>query len=800
MKITNWKMNYGAYIGLACEAPCSMYSVLLKHGLIDDPYYGLNELKYTRLSDEDCTFIGTFTVEEAMLSCEHCQITFHGLDTICDIYLNDVLLDSVNDMHIAYTYEVREYLCQGENVIRLEFKSPTRYFAKKNNEYYLWSSLEGIQGAAHLRKALYMSGWDWGPRLPDMGIFRPVELRCYDADVIGEILVLQHHHEKQVEIDLSVSTRHSATKSHDLELYAVMDGQRVCLVDGKAKIIIQNPKLWWVRGYGEQHLYDLHIELVHNGQVIDRVEKRIGLRTISVSTAKDKYGNEFCFVNNGVKIFAMGANYVPQDNLLSRISKERTRKLIESCVDANFNCLRVWGGGYYPEDDFYDLCDEYGLLVWQDFMVACANIRLTAQTESNFIREATYNIKRLRNHASLGLLCGNNEMEDAVMHWFYASRNALAKMDYLRLYEHILPDLCEEHAPQTFYWPSSPSSGGGLNEPTDPMRGDIHYWDVWTKNAPFTDYRKHTFRFCSEYGFQAFPSIKTIRTFCEEKDQNAFSRVMENHQKFPNGNSRLMKYIADSYLYPASFEKLVYTSQLLQADAIKYGVEHFRRHRGICMGSVYWQVNDCWPVISWASVDYYGRYKALHYAAKKFYSPVLLGLFYEDGTLEVNVSNETTGPFCGTLEVKLCRNDFSVIRSETADVKVNRLCAEDIFRMEVTPEDPYSNYLCAVLYDANGKVVMEQTELFVQPKHYSWECPDIDVHFLQREDGIQLKVSAARFAKGVEIDFASTDCVLSENFFDLTSGQSKTILIKTDTPAECLKKELIVRTVYDISQ
>ena len=794
MEIKNWFMSYDEYRDLACNIPCSMYSVLLEHGLIEDPFYGLNELAYTSLSDKDCTFTGTFLADEELLKHEHIELTFLGLDTICDIFFNDTFLASVNDMHCAYTYDIKALLVLGENRIRLEFKSPTKYFRERNERHFLWSGNDCIPGAAHLRKALYMSGWDWGPQLPDMGIFRPVEIRAYDVDAIDDVFVLQHHHESSVDLEISVSTKHDIP----VELYAEIAGNRVKLVNGKGKITIENPKLWWVRGYGEPYLYDLSVYMEAEGKVLDTVTRRIGLRTLTLSTAKDKYGSEFCFVLNGVKIFAMGANYIPQDNLLCRISRERTARLLEDCVDANFNCIRVWGGGYYPEDDFYDLCDELGLLVWQDFMVACANVRLTENFESNFIQEAIYNMKRLRHHPSLGLLCGNNEMEEALLYWDIAKDSQLAKMDYLRLYEHILPELVEKYAPQTFYWPSSPSCGGGFDDPTDNLRGDVHYWKVWHGNAPFTDYRKFLFRFCSEYGFESFPSMKTIRTFCEEKDMNAFSRVMESHQKCKNGNGKMVNYIADTYQYPVSFEKLIYTSQLLQAEAVKYGVEHFRRIRGICMGSIYWQVNDCWPVASWSSIDYFGRYKALHYAAKKFYAPVAMGLFLEDDVLTVNVSNETRQGFRGRIHARLCGNDFTVLWEAKQEVAVDSLQSLDVFQTRVVCKDKYSNYITVALYDENDKRIMEQTELFVKPKHYTFEKPEIHVEFVQRPEGVEARVSSDCFAKAVEIDFKDLDCVLSDNFIDITSAEPRVLFTKTDYAAEQLREALIVRTVYDI--
>jgi len=372
------------------------------------------------------------------------------------------------------------------------------------------------------------------------------------------------------------------------------------------------------------------------------------------------------------------------------------------------------------------------------------------------------------------------------------------KKDYLRLYEELLPEICEKYAPQTFYWPSSPSSGGGFDYPQDPLRGDVHYWSVWHGGIPFTDYRNHTFRFCSEYGFESFPSMKTIRTFCEEKDMNCFSRVMENHQKCKGGNGKLLRYLSDNYLYPSAFEDLVYASQLMQADAIKYGVEHFRRHRGYTMGSIYWQFNDCWPVASWSSVDSFGRYKALHYAAKKFYAPVAMGLFLENGRLMVNVSNETRKDFRGTLQLKLCSRDFTVLDSREVEIGVEALTSEDVLRYKIPDVDLYSTYLAADLFDEKGAFLMRQVELLAPAKHFDWLRPQISAEFADVEGGVEITVSSDVFTKGVSIDFRDFDCVLSDNFFSLTGPEPYKVLARTDRKARELQENVLIKTVFDI--
>ena len=392
MNIQDWTLYYDNFGPLSCQAPCTMYGVLYDHGKIPDPFYGTNERELQYLAEKDCVFESVFSAPPALLTREHIELVFHGLDTICHIYLNGTLLGKVKNMHREYVYEVKPLLTAGENTLRLEFKSPRRYFAQQQHKHYLYmNDGDTLPGAAHLRKAMYQSGWDWGPTLPDMGIFRGVELKGWNVDRFDGVAVRQHHENGSVSVELDVTTKCHA----GCEIYADFDGKRVLLKNGHGIIQVDNPKLWWARGYGDQPLYDLDVELVCGGEVIDRCHKQLGLRTLTVSTEPDAdgKGSEFCFVLNGVKIFSMGANLVPMDNLLSRITDQRWETIVRQAVDANFNTLRVWGGGYYPDSRFYELCDQYGLLVWQDFMVACANIYLTSEMAEEFTQEAICNLK-----------------------------------------------------------------------------------------------------------------------------------------------------------------------------------------------------------------------------------------------------------------------------------------------------------------------------------------------------------------------------------------------------------------------
>lgn len=792
MEIKSFTMYFDSYPALSCQVPCTMYGTLLEHGLIEDPFWGMNEQKYTALSEKDCVFESVFPVDISYLEKEHVYLTFYGLDTLCHIYLNGKRIAYTSNMHLRYSFDVKDLLICGDNVLRLVFLSPIAYAEVMNNKRFLWHNPDTISGAAHLRKSICMFGWDWAPKLPDMGIFRKVELDAYDTDKIEDFSVLQHHVNGTVELDIAVTTRHNA----DSEIYFSIAGQTIQLLDGKGSVTIHSPKLWWVRGYGAQNLYDAEVTLVHNREVIDRRTHKLGLRTLDISTKRDTDDDtcaEFCFVNNGVKIFAMGANYVPQDSLLSRITPARTKKLLDACVDANYNCIRVWGGGYYPDDDFFDLCDELGIIVWQDFMSACYGFWLNEEFKQNYINEAVYNIKRLRLHPSLGIFCGNNEMERNFKNSPDLFGSEQLQQDYIELFERILPELCCKYAPEVYYWPSSPSSGGGYVDVEKEEIGDSHFY------SPVTDYENHNFRFCSEYGFEAFPPMKTIKSFSEEKDWNAFSRVMDFHQKSRGGNRIIVENLSDHYLMPYRFDTFVYASQLFQADEVDRAVQHFRRIRGICMGSLYWQLNDTAPVASWASIDYYGRYKALHYAAKRFYAPVALGVFMNGNALTVNLANEARTIFDGVLSVKLCRNDMSVIEEDSRSVSMADLSSGDVFVKNYSPEDIYSNYVVATLYDNHGEKVFQKTGLFVKPKYFEYLKPNVSVTFEKVDDNTaKASVSSDVLAMKVYLDFANDDYVLSDNFFDIVEGNNYVITFKTDKTAHELAEALEIKTVYDI--
>lgn len=790
-----WQIKSNTYDTVG-DVPGSVYSALLANGLMEDPFYRDNEQKALAIMDEEFAFTKTFAYvkksKKILLVCE-------GIDTLCDLYINGKFLAHTDNMHRKYTFDVTEYLVDGDNEIKAIFPPYDAYIKAKDKQKRISSGTSATMiGFAYVRKASYMSGWDWGPMLPDAGIWKDIYLINGEVPYVTDVRVLQRHDDGKVFVTATAET--SLPADVRLKLTAP-DGKEVALANG-VETEIENPQLWWPNGYGEHPLYTLLTECIVDGKTVDTNEKKIGLRTLVVSREKDEWGEEFCYKINGVKIFAMGADYIPEDNILARLNRDRTKKLLQDCLFANFNSIRVWGGGFYPHDYFFELCDEMGIIVFMDMMLACTALPNSQAWFDTLQAEVTENLKRIRHHACIGVLSGNNEIEEQVAHVSWWTREE--KATYLMVAEFLIPEIVKEVCPEISFVSSSPSSHGFLEEPRDENVGDQHYWQVWHGNLPFTEYRKHYFRFLSEFGFQSFPSAKTIEEFTLPEDRNPFSAVMELHQRNASANGKILNYLSQTYLYPTNFETLVYASQLLQAEAIKYGVEHLRRNRGRCMGALYWQLNDCWPVASWSSVDGSGRYKALHYEAKRFFDPIHISCeetgeystrwditqerYYGYETkAKIFVNNDTLSDVEGIVEWSLCQNDGRILQSGKQNLSVKALSYASLEEIDFSKTDVRKNYL-SFSFRVNGEIVSSGTVLFTKSKHYRFLNPEITVEVR----GDELVVNAGAFAKYVYISNANDDLVLSDNFFDMDKGQ-KVVKILSGAPTD-----LKVESVYDI--
>ncbi len=794
------------------KVPGTVYGTWLEHGAMEDPYWRDCEDDALAMMEGEYEYETTLPFCEELMSCRAIRLKFEGIDTLADIYFNGNHLGVADNMHRVWEYPVKSLAAEsgGVNTIRVRFHSPLSFIKEAYEKSPYDGSPEAMQGFPLLRKSHCSFGWDWGPRLPDAGLFRPVSLVGVEQAEIRDVWIRQIHREGAVSLscDIAVESVCDTVCTCELKVTGPKGDTSVSQLQRKndgffGGIVIDNPELWWPNGYGSQPLYRVEAVLKANGEIQDIQSRMVGLRTMKVNTGADEYGSRFAHEVNGVEIFAMGADYIPEDCIRGRVNRERTRTLLEHCRDCNFNVIRVWGGGYYPDDFFYDLCDELGLIVWQDFMFACAVYPLTPEFEANVTAEIRDNVRRIRHHACLGLWCGNNEMEMflADNQWV---RKPLQKTEYLIMNERIIPELLRQYDPDTFYWPSSPSSGGDFDSPNDPDRGDVHYWEVWHGGLPFTDYRNYYFRYLSEFGFQSFPAVKTIEQFTAPEDRNIFSYVMEKHQKNAGANGKILQYMSQMYLYPESLELLVYVSQLLQAEAIRYGVEHFRRNRGRCMGCVYWQLNDCWPVASWSSIDYYGRWKALHYFAKRFFAPVLLSC-EEEGALSssMNVNEENrrirkAARFCVTNETR--ERITGVIRWSLRDAssrihQQGQYCVEaeplsvcSFPQMEFTEADMRRWYLSYELWIGDRRV-SHGSSLFVPPKHFEFEDPQLEVW----QEGEMVCIRSSAFAKGVELGNKDGDLLLSDNYFDMDAGVERVRVIQGSMEG------LSVRSIYSLA-
>ncbi len=800
-----WKLQLsGEVLQYEATVPGSVYSDLLSQGRMEDPYWRDNEMAALQLMEHDFFYTRTISAAEELLACDAVLLRCEGLDTLAAIRVNGFPAGNADNMHRIWEFDVKHLLRPGENEIEIQFSSPTQYIRKAYAANRADGTSDAMTGFPLLRKVHCMFGWDWGPRLPDAGIWRNIALVGIQKARIKSVSVTQVHDAEAVHLHIHTQVERIAPADTVVSITVIApDGTTFAASGEDAVLTISSPERWWPNGFGSQPLYTVQVSLRCDCEriVLDTWERRIGLRTMTVHIEKDEWGECFCHRINGVDVFAMGADYIPEDNLLPRVNPERTRRLLEDAAMAHFNTIRVWGGGYYPDDFFYDSCDELGLIVWQDFMFACAVYNLDDAFEANIRAEIRDNVQRLRHHASLGLWCGNNEMEQFVAEGLWVS-SPRQKADYIKMYEYVIPQILKAEDPATFYWPASPSSGGSFDEPNAPNRGDVHYWQVWHGGLPFPDYRNHMFRYVSEFGFQSFPCMKTIESFTEPEDRNVFSYIMEKHQRNASANSKIIAYLAQLYLYPRDLDTLVYASQLLQAQAMQYGVEHWRRHRGRCMGAVIWQLNDCWPVASWSSIDYYGRWKALHYYAKRFFAPVLLSC-HEEGVLSqntnvnaepfplkksarLNISNETAVPFCGTVAWSLRTPDAGILQDGSFAVSVPPLSAVWLTEQDFSDQDTFGCYFSYSL-EQQGQPLSQGSVLFCPPKHFRFLDPKLTATIV----GDEIIVRAQAYARSVEL-LCDGEVVLGDNYFDMDAGERRIRILRGTVTA------VTVRSVYDI--
>ncbi len=801
---------------LPANIPGGVHTDLLALGRIPDPFVGDNEKRVQWVAEADWEYHTRFTASPDLLSQPQIWLVCDGLDTLATVSLNGVVIGNAKNMFRQYRWDVKSLIKQGENDLRVTFDSPVGYITAQQAVRQLPGVSQAIPGGPHLRKAPCQFGWDWGPQLPPIGVWKDIRLEGFGEARLDNVHLCQMHTEEKVTVEARVAVER--WKKVPLTAFVRITTPKGQLLEGKAaisngddgsvKIAIPNPELWWPNGYGDQPLYKVEVSLIKDGDPnhvhLDQRLFQLGLRKLELRQREDQWGRGFVFVVNGIPIFAKGSNWIPADSFPTRITIQSLEMLIRSAAETHQNMLRVWGGGFYEDERFYDLCDRYGILVWQEFIFSCSIYPLDDPDFLENVRvEAIENIRRLRHRACLAIWCGNNEMEWGWVDWNW-NRPELQdlKAAYDRFFHQILPSWCQAEDPDHPYWPSSPSSETPFKDPNGQQQGDSHYWDVWHGRKPFISYRSQYPRFMSEFGFQALPPLATIRTYADESEWNMTSYIMEQHQKNASGNSIIVGQMLDSLRLPKDFESLVYLSMVLQAEGIRYGVEHWRRHPDRVAGTLYWQLNDCWPVASWSSLDYFGRWKALHYAARRFYAPVMLSIEDKSSEMSVFVTNDLLRTWEGNLWWSLETLNGEPLLSGQATATVAAQSAVQVCKLDFSDriiEENIRSLVFTIKLTQGDRRIDHQLAFFVPIKHLQLFDPAITSNLHCEGEKLVVELTSHSVALLVEASLAGTDVVFSDNYFSLASG--RTIEISCPLPAgwtlSQAQKAFRVRSIYD---
>ncbi|MFL2585165.1 MAG: glycosyl hydrolase 2 galactose-binding domain-containing protein [Parvicellaceae bacterium] len=832
----NWTLNEkGNHKKYLATVPGTVHTDLLKNGVIEDPFYRLNEGKVQWIDKKDWVYQSIFEISENEFAKHHHEIKFEGLDTYASVILNDSLLLKSDNMHRTYIIDVKPYLKNGKNHLKIILESPIKKGLElynnlnykipvsANDQAEVGEIENGKRVSVFTRKAAYHYGWDWGPRLVTSGIWRPITLESWDDFRIKKF-------------DINYSLEDTAFISTFTEIESSIDNvyanllvklddstvinSKVHLKKGLQTVIsnfkLKDPKLWWPNGMGDQYLYDCKVQLNRNNVFISSGQ-RLGLRTIKLAISDSKEKNNFKFIVNGVPTFTKGVNYIPQDVFLPRVKKSDYKRLLTSSAAANMNMIRVWGGGVYEDNMFYELCDSLGLMVWQDFMFACAMYPGDNSFLENVRMEAIDNFNRLKKHTCIALWCGNNENLSAWKRWGWEqtvieeqSQKIADKIwhDYDTLFHNILPKVVHDLSLNNKnnytmdYWASSPSASEGI--PESYQSGDTHYWGVWWGKEPFENFNNKISSFMSEYGFQSFPEYESFKKFASNEDQDMYSKVMKHHQRSSIGNATIDEYMKREYSTPKDFKSLLYVSQILQADGIRTGIESHRRNKSKCMGSLYWQLNDCWPGASWSSIDYYGKWKALHYNVKRAFNQLIITHEFVDGNLQVSIVSDKLNSFEGNLEIvsRLFKGKKSnVIINRKVKLMPNEVAVVLKINKDQLQKETKNKQVFYSLRLKENENIISSKNIFFQPiKELELSFPELKhtTYYDKKEEKIIVKISAKHFAKAIHIT-SNSELNFSDNFFDLMPNEQKIVeihLTKGQDPKK-LMNSIELKSLWD---
>ena len=826
----NWtfKNNIDS-VWLEASVPGDVHTDLLKNGLIEDPFYRLNEHDLQWIDKTDWEYKTEFDLSQKDLNSHSLALEFQGIDTYSSIYLNDSLIGTTDNMFIGKTVDIKNFAKLGKNKLYIKLFSPINKGVKLHDSLgYDISSFNGndlaeigkVEGnkrvSVFTRKAPYHFGWDWGPRLVTSGIWQPINIKTWNYFNIEDLyirqislnenasLVAEIELESYLEIDEIISEIYVDNQKVSTDLIYINKGANKIEIP----FTIKDYELWWPNGMGNQNMYDVKVKLQSNNNFVTS-SKRVGLREINLVTSQDSVGNNFYFEVNKKPVFMKGVNYIPQDIFLNRVSDDKYEELLESAVDANMNMIRVWGGGIYENEIFYNLCDEKGLLVWQDFMFACAMYPGDEDFLKSVEQEAKYNVKRLRGHPSIALWCGNNEVRSAWKNWGWEKdvmenqspeiASVISKA-YDDVFHKILPEVVNNLDTSTAYWPSSPGStfSGGTESYTS---GDAHYWGVWWGKEDFESYNQKVPRFMSEFGFQSFPEFSSVDKYTNESDYSIYSEVMKSHQRSSIGNSTIEDYMLRHYNKPKSFKGYLYVSQILQAYGMSIGMESHRRNKGYSMGSLYWQLNDCWPVASWSSIDYFGKWKALHYSTKKAFQPVLINFLKTDSEIELHIISDLLESkevdlnlkvlsFSGEVLYELNKN---YLLQQNSTMKAESLSIDWLNKNF----DPNSSLLVASLF--SEEIEISNNNYYLSEfKDIKLTKPLIEYEIDELINTFEVSLKSKNLVKNVFVDIASSQN-FSDNYFDMIPGKEYKISINKEESLtlDDIKRKINFLSLFD---
>jgi beta-mannosidase len=806
---------------IRATVPGTVHTGLMAAGKIPDPYYRDNESRLQWIGEAGWVYTRTFNVPESFLKHGRVVLRCEGLDTLATISINSREIARTDNMFRTYEFPVKHLLKPGRNTMEIRFASTIPYIESREKERHLpaWKGPHDVQGGNWVRKEPCNFGWDWGPCLVTGGIWRPIRLIAYDTARLNDVHIAQKHG-KSVSVTLDVTVKAEATEKTIVAIAAIsVSHGKKTIVEGKKplrngrgrlSLTIDNPELWWPNGMGKQPLYDITVSLLDkDGGLLDTTDRRIGLRTLRLERKKDRWGESFRFKVNGIPFFAKGANWIPADTFAPRLTRDDYTRLLESAAEANMNMLRVWGGGIYEEDSFYDTCDELGICVWQDFMFACSTYpTFDKEFMENVRAEAEDNIRHLRHHACLALWCGNNELEPGLVgdKW---DENHMSWGDYSRLFDEMLPGIVKKLDPARDYWPCSPHvPHGDRMKFADDRWGDAHLWQVWHGRQPFEWYRSSRHRFASEFGFQSFPEPKTVRGYTAPEDRNITSYVMEHHQRSDIGNTAIMTYMLDWFRLPKDFEMTLWLSQVLQGMAMKYAIEHWRRNMPRTMGTLYWQLNDCWPVASWSSIDYHHRWKALHYIAKRFYAPCLVSGVENTarGTVDLYVTSDVPETQSGELAWEVTDVKGKTFDKGEEPVIMYPRRSRRILMLNLKKhlkERGARALMVWVELNVDGRRVGTDLVTFARPKHLELVEPDIKAKVKSNQGGgftVTLRAKAPALWAWLELE--DSEARFSDNFCHIRPGKPVRVTLRTEKPATTaeIEKRLRVRSLIDTYQ